>query len=94
MSFLCFFLQLHTLQGRLRSCLRHYYKLRGLHNKHQVAQFQLSSKQNNDKLFDLQQELTAVVNHINNFLESLSDGHKTMPLEESDKIRAIPTLTA
>ncbi|XP_028391567.1 coiled-coil domain-containing protein 178-like isoform X2 [Dendronephthya gigantea] len=82
--------ELHTLQGRLRTCLQHYYKLRGLNSKYQVAQFQLSSKKNNDKLFDLQQELTAVVKHINNFLESTSDGHKNTSLGESCKIRAMP----
>ena len=73
--------ELHTLQGRLRKCLQHYYTLRGLENKSQVAQFKVSSKQNNDKLLHLKLELTDVVTRINNFLQSTSDSHKTISLE-------------
>ena len=79
--FLSIFLQLYTLQGRLRECLQHYYNLRGLQNKSQVAQFKVSSKQNNDKLLQLKQELSNVVTHINNFLQSTSDSHQTISLE-------------
>lgn len=76
------FFQLYTLQGRLRECLQHYYKLRGLQNKSQVAQFKVNSKHNNDKLFQLKKELSDVVTHINNFLKNTSESHQTISLKD------------
>ncbi|CAB3981261.1 Hypothetical predicted protein [Paramuricea clavata] len=74
--------ELYTLQGRLRECLQHYYKLRGLQNKSQVAQFKVNSKHNNDKLFQLKQELSDVVIHINDFLKNISESHQTISLKD------------
>ena len=68
----------------MRQCLQHYYRLRGLHNKCQVAQFQLNSNENNDKLFELKQDLTNVITHMNNFLESNNAAHKTVSVQAAN----------
>ena len=65
----------------MRECLQHYYRLRGLQNKSQVAQFQLNSQENSDRLFELKEELSNVIKHIHNFLESNNASHKTISME-------------
>ena len=74
-------LQLHTLQNHLSECLQHYYSLRGLSHKYHVAQFKVNSKENSEKLYGLQQDLSDIVTHIDNFLRSTYDAHASISTE-------------
>ena len=85
--------QLRVLQGRMREALQYYYRLRGMKNRADLAQFELRTAANGDRLVTLQSEMMRVIEHISRFLEANNAAHSTISFEAA-KVAQTPLASA
>lgn len=77
----------------MREVLQQYYKLRNLQNKAELAEFELRTVANGEKLTVLQREMMRVIEHINRFLQANNAAHGTISAEAA-KIAQSPLTSA
>ncbi|XP_048030085.1 coiled-coil domain-containing protein 178 [Megalobrama amblycephala] len=69
--------QLSLLQKRMHKAMLKYFKHRSVYSQAELARFQTLSNQNNQKMKALQEELSKAIQHLSEFLLSLTDDSTT-----------------
>ena len=69
-----FFLQLQSLQKKMRGALLEYYKYRGLYNESELKRMDHESHFNGVRVSELQDDLDTALKKITDFLQTQMDG--------------------